>query len=235
MRLLLPTWVRLSWTLEQNLIVRAHKPACGVIAQLDDLKGGHQIDHVRGMAFLTVETSPDNFQVWLAIEGGDDALVKRLMNGIGSDPRANCSGRLAGSPNVKPKYAPDFPMVRIAALQPGRRVTPAELASLGLIAPPVVARPAVSSHLLRSAGPSRGWPDYDRCLRGAPPRSDGQPDRSRADYLWCKWAIERSHSPEAVLVQLLETSEKARHEWQHGNRDYVRRTVLAAAEVARRP
>src|SRR5579862_7903335 len=60
MRLLLPTWVRLSWDLEHNLIVRAHKPACAVIAQLDDLKGVSQIDRVRGMAFLTEETSPDN-------------------------------------------------------------------------------------------------------------------------------------------------------------------------------
>ena len=234
MRLLLPTWVRLSWNLEHNLIVRAHRPAYGVIAQLDDLKDVGQLDRVKGTAFLTVETSPGNFQVWLAIEGGDDALVKRLMKGIGSDPRANCSGRVAGSPNVKPKYAPDFPMVRIAALQPGRKVTRAELESLGLIVPPAVARSHVSSYSHVPAG-CRGWPDYDRCLRGAPPRSDGLPDRSRADYLWCKWAIERRNSPEAVRIQLLQTSEKARHEWQHGNRDYVQRTVEAAADAARFP
>src|SRR5215831_18687815 len=70
MRLLLPAWIRLAWEFEQSLIVRAHKPAGGVIAQLDDLKVG-QIDRVREMAFLTVETSRGNFQVWIAIEGGD--------------------------------------------------------------------------------------------------------------------------------------------------------------------
>jgi len=230
MRLLLPAWIRLAWEFEQSLIVRAHKPAGGVIAQLDDLKVG-QIDRVREMAFLTVETSRGNFQVWIAIEGGDEAFVKRLIKGIGSDPRANCSGRVAGSPNVKLKYAPDFPMVRIVGLQPGRTVTPAELESLGLITAPAAARALVPVHF-RGSDVSRGWPDYDQCLRGAPPRADGLPDRSRADYLWCKWAIERGQSMDAVQVRLPEVSEKARHESRHGNRNYVQRTVNAATKAA---
>jgi hypothetical protein len=227
MRLLLPAWVRLSWELQQNLILRAQKPACGVIAQLDDLKVC-LIDRVREKGFLIVETSPGSFQVWLVIEGGDEALVKRLMKGIGSDARANCSGRVAGSPNVKPKYAPDFPMVRIVALQPGRRVKSAELESLGLIAARAAARAPVSSYSQGLVG-GRGWPDYDRCLRGAPPRAkDGLPDRSKADFIWCKWALERGNSLEAVQDKLLETSEKAGQERLRGNGDYAQRTVEAA-------
>ncbi len=63
MRLLLPTWVRLSWTLEHNLIVRAHKPGYCVRLLLADLKASVEDDHNKAMAFLTVETSPDNSQV----------------------------------------------------------------------------------------------------------------------------------------------------------------------------
>jgi hypothetical protein len=226
MRMLLPVWVRLSWELGHNLIVRTQQPAYGVLAQLDDLNGV-QLDRVRSRAFLTVETSTENFQAWLAIEDGDAAFVKRTMKGIGSDSRANCSGRVAGSPNVKSKYSPNFPMVRLVAVQPGRKVKPAELESAGLVAP-AEARAPVHSYSHGSTA-SRGWPDYDRCLRGAPPKADGTPDRSKTDYLWAKWAIERNNSLDAVRVKLLEVSAKAREEWQRGNRDYVRRTVDAAA------
>ena len=229
MRMLLPEWVRLSSELEQNLIIRAHHPAHGILAQLDDLDGA-QLDRLQGRAFLNVETSPGSFQLWMLIEGADAVFVKRLMRGIGSDSRANCSGRVAGSPNIKRKYAPIFPTVRLVASQPGRTVDPAELESAGLVAPPAVARAPMPSHFHESAG-GRGWPDYERCLRGAPPRADGSQDRSRADYLWAKWALERNNSLDAVMVELLDLSVKAKEEWKRGNRDYVRRTVEAAASA----
>jgi hypothetical protein len=226
MKLLLPAWMELAWKLGQNLIVRAQQPAHGTLVQLDDLVGG-QLDRLQGSAFMTTETSPGSFQLWLLIKGGDQAFVKRLMRGSGSDSRANCSGRVAGSPNVKRKYAPNFPAVRLVAVQPGRKVESAELESAGLIAPPAVARAFVPSHFRESAV-DRGWPDYERCLRGAPPRADGSPDRSRVDFLWSKWAIERGNGLDAVKAKLLEVSEKAKEEWARDNRDYVRRTVDAA-------
>ena len=231
MRLLLPAWVQLAWKLEQNLILRAHQPANGTIAQLDDLDRG-RLDRLQGKAFLTVETSPGSFQLWVLLKGGDPELVKRLMKGIGSDSRANCSGRVAGSPNVKQKYAPNFPMVRLVAVQPGRKVEPPELESAGLVAPPAVARTRVPSRFHESAG-GRGWPEYERCLRGAPSRADGSPDRSRADFLWCKWSIERGNSAAAVTSRLLEVSAKAKEEWGRGNRAYVRKTVDAAGGAQR--
>ena len=230
MRLLLPAWVDLCWRFDQNLVIRPKWPDAGAIGQLDDLNAV-QLDRVRGRAFLSIETSPQNFQAWLAIKGEDAAFVKRVMKGIGSDSRATCSGRVAGSPNVKSKYAPDFPMVRLVTVQTGRRVSPAELEAAGLVAPPAVAHTPMPSHFHGSTG-GRGWPDYERCLRGAPPRADGSQDRSRADYLWAKWALERQNSLEAVRGKLVEVSEKAKQEWQRGNRDYVRRTVDAAASGA---
>jgi hypothetical protein len=228
MRVLLPVWVGLSWSLQQNLIVRAQQPAPGaVLVQLDDLDGGRR-DRAQGGAFLTVETSSNNYQAWMAIEGGDSAFARRVMDAIRSDSRANCSGRVAGSPNVKERYRPDFPMVRIVALQLGRMVTPAELEDAGLVAPPAAARAPSCFH---ESADNRGWPDYERCSRGAPLRADGLPDRSSADFLWCKWALERSNSLDAVRVKLLEVSEKAREEWKRGNLAYVRRTVDAAADA----
>src|SRR5262249_5508023 len=108
MRLLLPQWIPLCWELQQNLIIRPEKPHGGVLAQLDDLDAV-QLNRVRPVAFLIVQTSPGNHQAWVAIDGGDDDLVKRLMRGMGADVRASCAGRVAGSPNCKEKYAPDFP------------------------------------------------------------------------------------------------------------------------------
>ena len=166
----------------------------------------------------------------MLIEGADAVFAKRLMKGIGSDSRANCSGRVAGSPNIKRKYAPNFPMVKLVAVQPGRTVDPAELESAGLVAPPAVVCAPMPSHFHESAG-GRGWPDHERCLRGAPPRADGLPDRSLADFLWAKWSLERNNSVAAVRARLLEVSAKAKEEWARGNRDYVRRTVDAAASA----
>jgi hypothetical protein len=225
MRLLLPHLVPLCWNLQQNLIVRPEKPLHGVLAQLDDLDAA-RLERVRSVAFLLMETSPGNYQVWIAIEGGSESIVKQLMSAVGSDPRANCSGRMAGSPNVKPKYAPNFPVVKIVDLQSGRRTSPAELESLQLLC----ALPVSVRESLPDRGPSqnRGWPDYQQCLAGAPARQDGEPDRSRADYMWCMWALERGNSPWAVSVRLMEVSAKAREEWDRGNRKYVARTVEAA-------
>jgi hypothetical protein len=228
MRMLLPAWIRLSWKLGHNLIVRPRQPSHRIITQLDDLDGG-QLDRAALHAFLSVETSPGNFHVWLAVEGGDAAFAKRVMKAIGSDPRASGSGRIAGSPNVKQKYAPNFPMVRIVEVQPGRKVEPAVLVAAGLVAP-AVAPAAAPSYAHGSTG-GRGWPDYERCLRGAPLKADGTPDRSRVDYLWAKWALERKNSPDGVRAKLLEVSEKAQQEWQRGNQNYVRRTVNAAASA----
>jgi hypothetical protein len=43
---------------------------------------------------------------------------------------------MAGSPNHKRKYEPDFPTVKIVHSAPGRTTTSAQLESLGLVAAP---------------------------------------------------------------------------------------------------
>jgi hypothetical protein len=233
MRLVLPHLVGLSWELHQNLIIRPEKPARGVLAQLDDLDAG-QLERVHAVAFLLVETSPRNHQAWLAIENGTDDFVRRLVRTIGVDWNASRAVRIAGSPNCKTKYAPDFPVVRIVGSCPGSWTTPAVLESFGLVADEPVPRAAlrVSARVVYRSGP-RGWPDYDYCLRVAYGKKDGTIDRSGADCLWCKFALERGQVSESVGMKLLEVSGNAREEWDRGNEQYVWRTVKAAMKRLR--
>ena len=63
--------------------------------------------------------------------------------------------------------------------------------------------------------------------------SDGSGrDRSRADFLWCKWAIERGRSVEETAARLMELSAKAR-EARHG-KPYALGTAQRAAAAAER-
>ena len=224
-RTLLPYLIPLAWERHQNLIVRPARPAYGVLAQLDDLDRP-RLDRAASRAFLTLETSPGNYQGWVAIDGGDDTLVRRLVKGFGVDWNASRAVRIAGSPNCKHKYEPDFPVVRVVEVAAGRKVRPGDLADL--LAPARAAQQGASRF---AASAPRGWPDYQRSLQVAPLKGDGSPNRSMADCLWCKWALERGQNPSVVSTKLLEVSEKAKEEWKRGNQAYVRRTVEAASNA----
>lgn len=221
MRFLLPHLVPRSWQLHQNLIVRPQEPAGIVLAQLDDLNPALQ-ERMASKAFLVVETSPGNYQVWLAIRGSEPGLVSRLIRGIGSDSSASRAGRLAGTPNCKPKYDPNFPMVRVFKVESGRFVLSSELQEF--LAPV----PSFPKSLRSLAGSGNGWPDYEWVLRGAPRKKDGTSDRSRADFFWCKLALARGHSQDAVARKLAQVSERAHAEIKRGNAGYLRVTVDAA-------
>ena len=164
--------------------------------------------------------------------------------------------RIAGSPNVKHKYAPEFPAVRIETIHSGRIV---ELTEIEEFFPKLQQNAAdcespaqhlpnprwkdsrrthAGSHpITETTGDApdwcqtNRWPDYAQCLRGAPATLAGNPDRSRADFLWSKWALERGHYFGEVVAKLVEVSEKARQESKHGNLRYAMRTVEAAEEA----
>jgi hypothetical protein len=56
----------------------------------------------------------------------------------------------------------------------------------------------------------RTWPDYERCVSGAPPSKEGPgPDRSMADFFWCMMAAQRGWSIEETANKLMEVSSKA--------------------------
>jgi RepB DNA-primase from phage plasmid len=81
---------------QRNVIVRPHGPAVTFI-QLDDLASA-TLSRLAPAVFLTLQTSPGNFQAWVAMAGLDDNdFARRLRKGAGADPTASGATRVAGS------------------------------------------------------------------------------------------------------------------------------------------
>ena len=217
-----------------NLIIRPSAPR-GFFLQLDDLSPDI-LERVRPVALLTLATSPGKAQAWLFVEGKGDPdadrdFRRRVKKASAADLMASGAVRLAGSLNFKPKYAPNFPCVAITHASPGLTTSREQLQQLDLVAAPDTVSAPRRVPLIGQG--STGWPDYQQCLDGAPQNSDGSGrDRSRADFLWCKWAIERGRSVEETAARLMELSVKAQ-EARHG-KPYALRTAQRAAAAAER-
>ena len=77
----------------------------------------------------------------------------------------------------------------------------------------------------------RSWPDYARCLQGAPPNRGGTgPDVSKADFFFALASARRAWSVEDIAAELVRLSEKAR---ENGERYAVITAQNAAAAVER--
>jgi hypothetical protein len=217
---------------QRNVIVRPHGLGVSII-QLDDLKAD-MLTRLAPAVFLILKTSPANFQAWIATSGAEDKdFARRLRKGTGADATASGATRVAGSLNFKDKYAPNFPRVAIEQAQPGRKTTEAELERLGLVAAPdAPAPPRFAPSRARASTFNRKWPDYARCLDGAPLNHDKTgPKRSSADWTWCIIAIDWGWSEAETAARLMEESTKA----QENGEGYAARTVAkAAAAVASR-
>ena len=112
----MPALLDAAITRERNLIVRPHSPSVAFL-QLDDL-AADRLPAIAPAVFLALETSPGNFQAWLALPGSEDKeFARRVRRGTGADATASGATRVAGSLNFKDKYAPDFPRVQIQAAQ----------------------------------------------------------------------------------------------------------------------
>jgi hypothetical protein len=197
--------------LQRNVIVRPYGADVSFI-QLDDLKAD-KLPTLVTAAFLTLETSPGNFQAWVALRAPPDRdFARRLRKGASADPTASGATRVAGSWNFKDKYAPHYPIVSIHAAQPARLASAEELEQLGLVAPPEETAERSPSPLRGRPGHgSRKWPSYERCLDGAPLNSEETgPDTSRADFVWCMTAITWGWSMQETAERLMEESPKAR-------------------------
>jgi hypothetical protein len=192
-----------------NVIVR---PAgFGVsFLQLDDL-GADQLTRLAPAVFLILETSPGNFQAWLAMPGREDKeFARRVRRGTGADATASGATRVAGSVNFKDKYAPNFPQVAIREARAGHLTSAAELDLLGLVAAPEELPPLPPARI-RMPSSNRTWPSYTHALDGAPLDSEGQgPDRSRADFVWCMTASTWGFGVDEIAERLIEESSKAR-------------------------
>ena len=197
----------------ENLIARPTGPDVTFV-QLDDL-AADQLDRVRPAAFLIIATSPGNHQAWIAISNVDKSaskdVVRCVRRAVGAvDQSASGATRVAGSENFKVKYWPDYPTITITHAVPGRIMTQERLQEMGLIAEPESALTSTSSFVHRSTG-GRTWPDYGKCVAGAPPNKDGSgPDRSMADWTYCLFAARRGFAVDDIEQRLLEVSERAR-------------------------
>ena len=180
------------------------------------------------------ETSPSNYQAWIAVSGLSDdkeatkAFMRRIRNAVGgNDKSASGSTRLAGSENFKPDYGQEYPVVNIIHAVPGRVTTAEQLSQMGLLAPPEPVRVAPSYPPTTSN--SRAWPSYQICLGRAPLKKDGTPDRSKADFAFALTSLTGGKGVEETIAKLMEVSDRAK-ERQRSDPGYARVTVENAAK-----
>jgi hypothetical protein len=231
---MMPDLLKNSAIHRHNVIVRPNTAQGVEHIQLDDLAAG-PLERVKDASFLCLQTSPGNFQAWVAVRDAcDPDFARRLKKGTGADPNASGATRVSGSFNFKKKYAPHYPFVELAHLAPRRIVSKDDLERLGLVAPKEEA--SWQQRVSRSS-PHRDqtkWPSYERCVERAPANhADTGPDISRADFTWCLLALDwnKSRSIEEVADRLVLLSDKA-HE--NGVRYALRTAQSAAAAVERR-
>ena len=232
---------------QNNIIVRPHNPPGVLIVQLDDLDIS-KTDRVTPHAFMVIRTSAGNdgngnYQAWIAVndapaekEAAKD-FARRLRKGAGADKTASGATRIAGSLNFKLKYAPAFPRIEITHMNPGKLTACAALDLAGVVAlreEPRSPLPAYTRPLTPSGRPSRKkWPSYAFCVQHAPmTHGEDRPDISRADFTWCRTAIEWGWGIEDTARQLMSLSDKAR---ENGERYAMLTATNAAKSVERQP
>lgn len=233
----IPKSLELAQEQQHNIIIRPRvSDKARFFVQLDDLKDT-QLLKVQPAALLTLETSPGNFQAWLAIASSQGVAEKDIGSALrrttGADISASGATRLAGSRNYKEKYAPDYPTIALSHSSPALVMTPQQLQAMGLLAIPsrVVPKP-IPRNQWTEKKPKR-FPDYDRCLQNAPTNTKGDgADTSRADFTWCMIAIDWGWSMEETAAQLLieRTDDRKRHRNTQRYADITARSAANAVE-----
>jgi hypothetical protein len=231
---MLPAMLDEAAAKKRNVIVRPHGPETALL-QLDDLKA-HQLPAV---AFVALETSPGNYQAWLALPGKlDKDLARRIRKGAGADIGASGATRIPGSLNFKPDHAPEktgrphYPRVTITAAHPQLTTTTDELERLGLVAPKENFAAVAPARF--EADRLRIWPDWQMAVDSAPLKKDGSgPDFSIADFRWCMLSRTWGFEEKDIVEKLLAVSEHARRP-ENGRPYAVRTAAKAVAWVEQR-
>ncbi len=204
-------YVERSERLSQSVTLRAWG---GALIQVDDC-ARDVLTCLLPFAFLAVETSPDNFQAWLALppDMTDDArkdVRERLLRkfkdaGAGANGGAYNSLRLPGCFNAKEKYRQafgSFPRVRLVYTAPARFVSPLELERAGFLAVPKEKKVPVT--LPVNTKLPGAWPSYEQHL------AEKGGDRSRADISYSMACIGAGFPRHAVIAQVDSLSGKAK-------------------------
>lgn len=229
-----------------NVIIRPRSSTATLI-QLDDLDFA-RAERIAPQSVIVIRTSPANYQAWVAVaKDAPEDFGRRLRKGIGADATASGSTRIAGSRNFKVKYGPDsetaraagspYPVIDIIHANPGNVVSAGVLERAWFVAAHEEQRPALPAYsrpMTRSGRPSRKkWPSYDYCVKNAPmSHGEDRPDISRADFTWCRTAIEWGWSKEETAARLMQFSSKAK---ENGERYAILTATNAAASVDRQP
>ena len=122
-------------TREQRRRPPAFAPGRCSLVQLDDLKAG-PLERIRAFAFVTIETSPGNYQAWIAVEEGTDPdFARRLRKGQGPTQRIRRNAHRRQHQFQTPLRAGFSNRRGDRSAQPGRIATRAELDEAGLVAP----------------------------------------------------------------------------------------------------
>jgi hypothetical protein len=211
----------------ESLIVR---PRGASVIQIDDCSP-NVLEHLQPFSFLTIETSSDNYQAWIALPSGTSEedlkqIRSRLLEYLkptGANGGAYGAVRWAGSINRKPERK-GF-RVRLSSANPSRVVTGAELEGAGLLKSPFLApsepklKADMKSQGLKIKGRTiRSFPSYAICL------ANKKNNRSEADASFLKLCYLRGFSMNEATAELEQISERAREERQRGRRDYVKMT-----------
>jgi hypothetical protein len=227
---------------EESLILR---PNGASLIQVDDCTAAER-ELLAPFAFLVAETSPENFQAWIALpeETSEDErkrIRERLFKGALLNSPANVGAgnamRWIGSRNCKRERRGadgSFPRVKLIQSSFARFVTEPELQDAGLLAPDVPPcdsplPPAPEKRPMDKIVHRVHAPNYEKCLQSVAKKKNGKPDRSAADLLFAVTCLNWKLAFDETVALLKRASAKARVRRD----DYAERTVkLALSRVA---
>ena len=203
----------------------------GPVLQIDDCDQDTTC-LLQQFAFATFETSPKNFQCWLAFKDDDDkeAAASRIIAGLKiilPDTQANKGSggaiRWPGTTNYKPirrQADGSYPVVTMGQVQLGRTVTPSELDDAGLLAPEERQPRLGGETQTRASGDVKPYSHY---LGKVELKANGKPDRSKADMAFVNACFRARMAKETIEKLLMKSSERAKEKgWSD-----VRRTVAS--------
>jgi hypothetical protein len=199
------------------------RPRGARLIQIDDADA-RTLERLKPFAFLTVETSHENFQAWLALspqttEPELKQIRARLLEHLqpsGANGGAYGAVRWSGSINHKPER--NGFRVRINSSQMENLIDAAQLEAAALLAEPKPERAPVIVPTVNKSNKII-FPNYERCL------SDKSGDRSRADASFMRICSMRGISETEATDELKRVSERAANEEKRGRTDYIRRTA----------
>lgn len=238
----IPDYLKRNQERQHNVAVRVWGP----IIQVDDCSREFY-ERLKPLCFAAVQTSPKSFQAWLALSSafvGPDGKRNDALTAIRDRFFKRCeelkesanggaynSIRMPGTLNIKEKYLPDFPRIRLLHVSMGRITSPEELDAVGLLAP----APAPALRLVKTAPRTRNIGasalPHGYFVQRAPLKEDGQPNMSRADMAFAVHRLALGDSRWEVAAELRAVRDKAAR-----RDDYVERTLDAAEDyLARQP